>query len=153
MASELNKRLQAALGPVLKASGFRKDAATWRKSYEASIGVVNLQGSQWGPSFFVNLGVYFRALGSKAEPLEYDCHVRTRLEELVTDRVRLTTLLDWDKPVSDTDRFAELQAALMDGGVSWLARVSDIEGAREYCRGLDARSPWVTAEARRLLMT
>jgi hypothetical protein len=135
----------------LKASGFRKDAATWRKSYEDSVGVVNIQGSQWGRSFYINLGVYFHALGTKEQPLEYDCHVRTRLDELVTDRARLSDLLDWEKPLPDSERLPELEAAVMARGVVWLDRVSGIEGAREYCRGVDSRAPWITASARQYL--
>ncbi|MBK9408012.1 MAG: DUF4304 domain-containing protein [Gemmatimonadetes bacterium] len=57
------------LSPALKAAGFGKAGATWRRTNAPAVGVFNLRGSQWGPSF-VNLGVY-RALvtaSGRAEP-------------------------------------------------------------------------------------
>ena len=57
MASENNKWLQQALAPALTQRGFKKSGATWRKASADSIEVLNLQGSRWGPSFSVNLGV------------------------------------------------------------------------------------------------
>jgi hypothetical protein len=39
MASENNKRLQRAFAPLLKACGFKKDGATWRKRFPQSVAV------------------------------------------------------------------------------------------------------------------
>ena len=151
MASENSKRLQQALAPTLKQRGFKKSGATWRKESGESIGVLNLQGSQWGPSFYINLGVYFRALGDRDQPTEYDCHVRTRLSELVPDRERLNALLDFEKPVQENARVRELETLVVEHGLPWLDNVSTIEGAREYCSSQAPKSPWVTKEARAFL--
>ena len=153
MASENSKRLQQALAPALKERGFKKSGATWRKVSDEGIGVLNLQGSQWGPSFYINLGVYFRALGDRDQPTEYHCHVRTRLTELVPDRERLNALLDFEKPVQEGVRVRELETLVVEHGLPWLHRVSTIEGAREYCSSQAPRSPWVTKEAREFLET
>lgn len=151
MPSDLNKQIQRILAPALRARGFTKTGATWRKAYPDAIAVLNLQGSQWGPSFYVNLGIYLRALGTNEKPLEYDCHIRTRLDELVPDRARLAQLLDFDQPMADPDRFGEVVRAVSEYAVPWLDHVSSIIGAREYCRSAHPRSPWLTADARQLL--
>ncbi|MBE7466314.1 MAG: DUF4304 domain-containing protein [Planctomycetes bacterium] len=151
MASENNKWLQRVLGPAAKLRGFKKSGATWRKEAVDAIGVLNLQGSQWGPSFYINLGVYFRALGDHDQPSEYHCHVRTRLSELVPDRERLNTLLNFERPVEDNVRARELEALVLKYGLPWLDTVSTVEGAREYCCSLVSKSPWVTKEARAFL--
>jgi hypothetical protein len=39
-----------------------------------------VQISRWGDrSYYVNIGVYFKALGEELAPVEYRCHVRQRL--------------------------------------------------------------------------
>jgi hypothetical protein len=151
MASEYNKRLQQTLAAVLKLRGFKKSGATWRNESSNAVGVLNLQGSQWGRSFYVNLGVYFTALGNEKAPCEYHCHVRTRLTELVPDRERLNELLDFDKPIQENVRFQELEALVVEHGLPWIASVSTIHGAREYCSSQSPKSPWVTKEARAFL--
>jgi len=151
MASENNKWLQQALAPALKQRGFKKSGATWRRGSGDAIEVLNLQGSQWGPSFYVNLGVYFRALGDRDQPTEYQCHVRTRLDEIVPDRARLHALLDFEHPIPESDRARELETLVANHGVPWLDTVSTVEGAREYCNSQAARSPWITKEARAFL--
>src|SRR5438093_235721 len=88
MSSQHNKQLQQTLAPLLKAHGFTKEGPTWRKRFPESIAVFNIQGSQWGVSFYINLGIYFIALGQNERPLEYHCHVRARLDEVVPDRAR-----------------------------------------------------------------
>ena len=152
MASENNKWLQLALAPALKLRGFKKSGATWRKETGDAIGVLNLQGSQWGPSFFyINLEVYFRVLGDRDQPPEYHCHIRTRLSELVPDRERLNALLNFEQPVEDNVRARELETLVLEHGLPWLDTVSTVEGAREYCSSQAPKSPWVTKEARAFL--
>lgn len=69
-----------SIHPLLKASGFRRSNATWRKDQGESIAVFNVQKSAWGGGvYYVNIGVYLHALGSEASPTENKCHVRRRL--------------------------------------------------------------------------
>jgi hypothetical protein len=148
MASENNKMLQQALAPALKRLGFKKSGATWRKGCSNAIVVLNIQGSQWGPTFYINLGIYFRELGELIEPNECVCHVRTRLTELVPDRNRLNELLDFGKSIQEGDRLQEIEALVTEYGLSWLATVSTIKGARIYCDSQSPKSPWITKEYR-----
>lgn len=152
MASENSKQLQKAFVSALNQRGFTKTGATWRKASADVISVLNLQGSQWKPSFYINLGVYFRALGDSDKPAEYDCHVRApRLTDLVPDRDWLNALLDFEKPVQEHVRVREIEILIVEHALPWLDRVSSIEGAREYCRCLGPRSPWITKETRAFL--
>jgi hypothetical protein len=71
----------ASIHPLLKASGFRKSNATWRKDQGESVAVFNVQKSAWGGgAYYLNMGVYFHALGSEASPTENKCHVQRRLD-------------------------------------------------------------------------
>jgi hypothetical protein len=151
MTSENGKRLQQALASTLKLRGFKKAGATWRRESSEAISVLNLQGSQWGPSFYINLGVYFRALGERNQPAEHHCHIRIRLSELVPDRERLHTLLDFEKPIQEGVRGQELERLVVQHGLPWLETVSTVEGARDYCKSQSQKSMCVTKEARAFL--
>ena len=147
--SEVNKRFQLAFIDELKARGFRKAGPTWRKPAGDAITVFNLQGSQFGPSVYVNLGVYFRPLGELERPNEYQCHLRARLSILVPDAVRLRDLLDLERPIPDDVRFAELRQLVADYALPWLERTATREGAREWVAA--GPNAFVHREARQYL--
>ena len=65
--------------PRLKELGFKKSGLNWRRSLPDLVHVVNIQRSQWGPEFYINLGVYITALGSDDQPRHNRCHIRARL--------------------------------------------------------------------------
>ena len=71
---------KTAVNPLLKTHGFKKSGATWRRHQPESIAVFNVQKSQWGDGYYVNIGMYFGALGKDRAPTENKCHVRMRLE-------------------------------------------------------------------------
>jgi hypothetical protein len=154
MASENNRLLQRVLAPALKRQGFKKSGATWWKDNGATIAVLNLQGSQWGPSFYINLGIYFRALGTLERPTESRCHIRARLEGLLPDRKereRMIELLDFDRPIPGHIRGPEIESLVLTVCLPWLETVSTIEGARDYCASVHPRHPFVSKDARALL--
>lgn len=70
-----------SLAPFLKAVGFKKKRGSWHREQDDLIHVVNIQGSQWGADFYLNIGVYLKALGQESRPPEYRCHFRSRLSE------------------------------------------------------------------------
>jgi Domain of unknown function (DUF4304) len=71
----------SAIAPILKASGFKKRRLNWRKDQGASIAVFNVQISDWGDrSYYLNAGVYLKALGAESAPPHNRCHVQERLK-------------------------------------------------------------------------
>ena len=68
------------LKSFLKVYGFRKSKTTWHKITDDSILVLNIQGSQWGPEYYINLGVYLHTLGSELNPPVNLCHIQRRVE-------------------------------------------------------------------------
>jgi len=70
-----------AVHPLLKAHGFKRSSATWRRDQNESIAVFNVQKSPWDRgTYYANIGTYFRALGNDPSPTENRCHVQVRLE-------------------------------------------------------------------------
>lgn len=132
MPSPENKQLQGWLAPKLKEAHFRKVGATWRRTTDESIVLLNIQGSQWSRSFYINLGAYYRALGDLDRPPEYLCHVRARLEQLVPDQGRLAALLDFEKHLMERDRAFELLDLVVGYALPWLDSVATVAGGRAY---------------------
>lgn len=99
-----------AIIPLMKAQGFKRSNATWRRSEPASIAVFNVQKSPWGGDvYYVNVGVYFPELGSSTAPTENTCHVQRRLD-VETPSLVVAKASDWFKErarLSDAARLAE----------------------------------------------
>lgn len=133
--------------------GFLKDGPTWRKTSTDAIVVFNIQGSQWGRQFYLNLGTYLRQLGPETAPTEYRCHVRVRLSELMPDPVLLGKLLNFDEAIPAADRCDQLVRAVGEFAMPWLHAMSACDMARSYLgdHGALARSMFIARDARELL--
>jgi hypothetical protein len=72
---------KTSIHPLLKAHGFRKSNAAWRRNQGESIAVLNVQKSRWGGGdHYISLGLYFRALGEELAPTAIRCHVQLNIE-------------------------------------------------------------------------
>ncbi|MBZ0112958.1 MAG: DUF4304 domain-containing protein [Thermoanaerobaculia bacterium] len=82
----LQEALRLTAYPVLRKAGFKGSGVTLRRVVSPVIHVFNVQGSQWGGGFYLNLGVHLEGLPTisgqptNGKPTEYDCLVRRRLE-------------------------------------------------------------------------
>lgn len=132
MASEENKILQGFLKPILKEAGYKKKGATWHYQDEEFIRVLNIQGSQWSTSFYLNLGIYIRALGGESTPAENKCHIRQRIDGIAPDRAEAFRLLDFNEFVEPIEREKGIKKIVIDYGLKWLEEKSSIEGLKQY---------------------
>lgn len=75
--------LEAALGSVLTAAGFRKKSSTWYRISEGGLQVVNLQKSAYGQQHYLNLACVPAGMAADGMPTpkEYRCPIRFRLED------------------------------------------------------------------------
>jgi hypothetical protein len=85
----------AEIDPLLKRQGFKKQRFNWRKDINSAIEIINVQKSPWGGGrYYVNLGVYLKALGQELKPTHNRCHVQGRLE-IGEPATTVATALDW----------------------------------------------------------
>jgi hypothetical protein len=82
-ASLLSKNLRLLIHGVLKPLGFVRSASTWHLDTPDAVGVINLQRSMWSASYYINVGIYVKALGNLTQPKEYDCHYTGRIEDFM----------------------------------------------------------------------
>jgi hypothetical protein len=126
---------------MLKAKGFRKTGATWHRDGNRLVQVFNIQKSQWGDQFYLNVGIYLRDLGNEARPTEYRCHVRCRAERLLGDGefADLRECLDFDRPLDRDQRYARLQQIVAERVLPWLDENRTLEslgtGLRDSTKG------------------
>ncbi|MDP1734048.1 MAG: DUF4304 domain-containing protein [Sulfuritalea sp.] len=106
----------------MKAHGFRKSGPTWHRDCDRMIQVLNIQKSQWGDQFYINLGIYLKDLGSEVRPTEYRCHVRCRVEQLLDgeDFSNFNRLLNFDELAPLASRYKELRSLVAQSALAWL---------------------------------
>ena len=74
----------------LRQAGFIKKGDSWYFSGTETTLVANLQKSNYGNQYYVNLAVYVKQFGEEQFPKEHKCHIRMRLDALVTDGTERT---------------------------------------------------------------
>lgn len=141
-----------AVAEFAKTSGFKKKASSWYLARPETIVVLNLQRSQWGPRYFVNVGVWISELELLEFPKAHQCHITTRLEALTAGAVpSLAKLLDLSELLDDRDRMAQLRQVFVEHLVPVLAASISVASLRSASgRALAARS-LVNAKAQALL--
>lgn len=112
--------VEAPVAALLKPLGFRKRRSTWHLLRPETVLVVNVQKSEFGPTCYVNLGVYLRALGPEKTPPEYRCHIRTRLDRLPDAPSTLLASLDLESPLTPDQRAAALRHHVLTSAIPWL---------------------------------
>jgi hypothetical protein len=89
----LESAIRAALAPTLTEDGFRGSGRKFHRELDSWLQVITVQGSRWGGSFAVNLGIHFSGapdvIGRSVVPskmTEAECEFRRRLSEGMTDQ-------------------------------------------------------------------
>ena len=105
------KLILDALGPSLKEAGFKKQAGNWYRSNDEIILMVNIQKSQYGDQYYINIGIALKSLGVVQYPKEHNCHIRFRLTALVKEdeKKHIDSIFDLEnKSFSETQRTEEI---------------------------------------------
>ncbi|HEY4307744.1 MAG TPA: DUF4304 domain-containing protein [Gemmatimonadaceae bacterium] len=149
-----SKDLEELFDNVLTRSGFRRRRDTWYSTNEDTITLVNIQKSQWSGQYYVNLGVYLRDLGKATSPLEYQAHIRARLDVIaLSDGIDLTRALDLEASWVTQERRKCLEEALTMIAVPFLSARNVLPRLREMQKANSIGAVIITAEARQLLQS
>jgi Domain of unknown function (DUF4304) len=125
--NDAKQALSTALKQLMRDHDYTKKALTWHKAGAETIRVLNVQQSQWGLQFYINLAIYIRALGSEMLPAESHCHIRMRFNHIVPDASMLEPLLDFESVQNSAISRAEQVAAFVGHyGLPWLEAWADI---------------------------
>jgi len=144
--------LARTLDSVATYAGFSKKSGAWYLRQAQTIGIIELQKSQYGPEYYVNVALWLLALGDSQFPREHKCHIRTRLDQLFPEQeARLKQILDLDCPMDEAAREAQFRAILENHLLPVLAACSTLGGLKSGEGARLVRSSLVTIAAQKLL--
>lgn len=108
-----------------------KHSGSWYRVANEVTAVVNLQKSQYGPSYYINVGFWISAVEPARFPRSEQCHVSFRIERLMGDDAdRVARLLNLDTPV-DEDRSDGIRTVLTDRLAPVLIAAQTLLGLRD----------------------
>lgn len=114
-------------------AGMLKKSGNWYHASDETISVLNLQKSQYGLSYYFNVGIWITPLGEERFPKEHKCHVRLRLGDLVPQRTEeISALLDLEHDASS--RVERLRDVFERELKPFLASGESLDGLRQLQR-------------------
>jgi hypothetical protein len=123
--------IQLAFDAFGKRAGMQKQSGTWYRSADDVTQAMNLQKSQYGPSYYINVGWWLRALGDVKFPKDNQWHIGIRLDSLAANRAEeLKVLLDLDSGLGETERGQRLHDLLDSELRPVLDRTLSVDGLR-----------------------
>jgi len=125
----MSTSIKSGFEQPLKNLQFVKKSGSWYADRQETVLVAELQRSDHGEKYYVNLAVWFKRFGDAKFPKEYQCHIRIRLTSLMDGRIQKALDLE-DQAISDTERAAILQTAMQEQGIPFLERCSTLEGVK-----------------------
>lgn len=123
--------LEKLLTDVLKPAGFKKKANGWYRNTDETITVLLLQKSSYGNQYYFNVGAVVKKLDHVPFPKEQQCHLRTRLSNLLKSPKILEPLDLEDKTVSFEQKLQEMAAAIQQEAIPILLSWGSLEGIRK----------------------
>jgi hypothetical protein len=116
-----------------KANDFRRKGTTLYRDQDETVAVVNLQGSQYGGRYYLNVALWLKALGDEPFPKENHCQLRTRIADLrpaPDDDERNEPFLDLKSGLSDDERgrqFLEVLDTVVAPALSGTSTLDDLK--------------------------
>jgi hypothetical protein len=133
MKPENIRLIHDAIGAAGKGAGFTKSGSSWYANRTDSMLVISPQKSQYGQKYYLNLGIFFKALGSKDRPKENECHLRARIGNIVGTESQMLAekLLDFEAgKISTEARREALTTIMLTEVIPFIEQCSSLEGAR-----------------------
>jgi hypothetical protein len=149
------KSLESVFGAHLIAQGFKRKASTWYRQAEGALHVIDLQKSNYGMQFYVNLCCV--PLGMEIEgmptPKEHKCPIRVRLTSMAPGQKPLIEKafdLEADS-LSEDERTKAITKVVCEVILPFMSQLKDASSIREIIRGGELKTAWVNLAAQRYL--
>ena len=108
------KSFKKSIGIPLEKAGLQKRGQSWYLDGKDAIVFTNLQKSDWGALYYINIGIWLKSLGDSSLPNENKCHIGFRAESIFPEKRELLFLgcsLDNSTPemLSELSEFVKMQ--------------------------------------------
>ena len=97
------KQLDFEINAVLKHRGFKKKGHMWYMHSQDCVFRIDVQKSSWGEKFYINLGVYLKAIREVPVPPLTASDIDGRIDSLVPEKERLLEILDLEN-ITEAER-------------------------------------------------
>lgn len=102
------EELVLQLKPLFKAEGFKKSKSNWYKLTNDLIFVFNVQASLYSEEYYINVGIYIKALGNESTPPEFRCHIRSRINDIKPFEEIFKEAMEWFQIHDSMEKLKEL---------------------------------------------
>jgi hypothetical protein len=146
----MDNNIKTAIREFLQSRSFSLKGELWLRGQEETVSVVQLQKSQFGEQYYVNLGVFIKTIGSVARPSRLEqCQIRVRLSGLIEESSNLA--FDADSDLSEEQRHELIRNALQTG-IVWLGTNSRLEDIKQHYNNGELRGAMVHRLAKELFV-
>ncbi|MDZ4865250.1 MAG: DUF4304 domain-containing protein [Gemmatimonadota bacterium] len=126
--------IESAVAEAFKRASFAKKSDTWYREASEAVLLANLQKSQFGGQYFLNLAVWVKALGEAKWPKEHQAHVRLRADSFM--RSFPTELFDLEKSAGTLEkRQRRIEEVLSQEVLPLFLTLGTSEGLGDALRG------------------
>lgn len=124
--------IHLALDRFGREAGLELHKRAWYQRTDEVVTVSGLQKSQYGPSYYVNVGFNFTILDADPHPHPEGCHLTVRIGEFVSDaeEVELRELLDLEAPIANSARESRLLDIFTRRLEPVVRRATSVDGLR-----------------------
>lgn len=144
------RHFKTEIGRILEQSGFRRRGQSWLWNGPDGIAVVNLQRSNWANEYYVNIGIWLKALGGSQLPEIHECHLSFRLESLFPDHRELI-LVGCSLEDSSEEILADLSKFFQEEVIPFVKQCTRLEVLRNFMFEGRLKQGLMTKDARELL--
>ena len=109
-----------------------KHSGSWYARNQEITTVLNLQKSEYGPKYYLNVALCLNQANDAKYPKEWECHIRARVNQLLPDlRQELQELLDLSTTVDEASRAGRLEDILQRRLRPIIESASSLQGLRQ----------------------
>lgn len=127
------KSFKNAISVPFKEAGFISKGQSWYLNGKDAVIVTNLQKSNWSNSYYINVGVWLKALGDLVFPQYNNCHLGFRAEALFPEKRNLI-LVSCDLEKTNTELLTDLSGFIESLLIPFLRECSNANKLKEFMR-------------------
>jgi Domain of unknown function (DUF4304) len=124
----------------------------WFLRTEDVVVTCDLQKSQYGPLYYLNVGYYLRSQGLETHPKSHKCHITYRAGQLIGRERAFDELLNLEHQLDDETRSLQLYSLLTTELVPRIHRGSTIAGLRAMLADGSITHHYLTGPAQAVLL-
>lgn len=146
------ENLARSINDSLRKRGFKRKGAAWYLEGPECTCLLNLQRSQWGNKYYINLGVLVKQLDNIPSPKENQCHLGVRLSQIVRDSTKLERDLDFEDFASANEqKVRAVREAIETRAIPFLSSLQTLDGIKHVFREGTISSAFATAKLKKFL--